>query len=71
MSVLHDFQHTTQTFDLCVSLCALCIRHSYNTSYVCCIVGKSFGCVDIDIACKNILISAEIGGNIVYQIGQI
>ena len=26
------------------------------------LVGKSFGCVDIDIECKNISISANIGG---------
>ena len=34
-------------------------------------MGKCFGCVDIDIECKNTSISADIGGNIVYQIDQI
>ena len=33
------------------------------------VVGKLFGCVAIDIECKNISISADIGGNIVNQIG--
>ena len=32
------------------------------------LVGKLFGCVDIDIECKNISISANIGGDIVYQL---
>ena len=32
------------------------------------VVGKSFSCVDITIEHKNITISADIGGNIVYQI---
>ena len=36
-------------------------------------MGKSFGCMDIDIECKNISISGDIGGggDIVYQIVQI
>ena len=29
---------------------------------ICIIVGKSFGCVDIDIKCKNISISGDMGG---------
>ena len=34
-------------------------------------MAKSFGCVGIEIESKNISISADIGGNIVYQIGRI
>ena len=34
------------------------------------LVGKFFGCVDINIEYKNISISPNIRGNIVYQIEQ-
>ena len=39
--------------------------------YIIKLVGKLFCCVDIDSECKNISISADIGGNIVHQIGRI
>ena len=35
------------------------------------LVGKLCGCVNIDIECKNISISADIGDNIFYQIDRI
>ena len=48
-----------------ISACSVVQSNSNSNSS--CLVGKSFGCVDIDIECKNISVSASIRGVISAQ----